>query len=120
MSKSVIDVEHFRKALVALREELLELQRTGDEAAETVELDQSRVGRLSRMDAMQAQSMSIEAKRRRKLKLQAIAASLERIGRDEYGHCFGCAEDINPNRLDVDPTATLCIDCASSRQDSGR
>jgi len=36
-----------------------------------VELDQSKVGHLSRMDAMQSQAMAVEAKRRREIKYNA-------------------------------------------------
>ena len=42
-----------RDKLLKLRDELQRLSATGDEAVAVVELDQSKVGRLSRMDAMQ-------------------------------------------------------------------
>lgn len=47
-----------REKLLRLREELESLAATGNESAVVVELDQSKVGRLSRMDAMQAQAMA--------------------------------------------------------------
>jgi DnaK suppressor protein len=107
---------HYRKKLLSLKEALLQAQETGEEAEQTVELDQSRVGRLSRMDAMQAQAMSIETGRRRRLKLLQIDAALERIEADEFGYCQECGEDIAPARLEVDPTVLLCINCASARE----
>ena len=39
--------------------------------------------------------------------------NLGRIDRDEYGDCQSCDEPINPKRLEFDPTATLCVNCAS-------
>ena len=60
-----LDIHFFRERLAARLLELNDLAETGDAAAKPVELDQTRVGRLSRMDAMQAQAMSIETKRRR-------------------------------------------------------
>ena len=45
-----------RDKLLKLRDELEEIAATGDEFAAVVELDQSKVGRLSRMDALQAQA----------------------------------------------------------------
>jgi len=103
-----------RRKLVALRDELREDSDTGREAAGTVELDQSRVGRLSRMDAMRAQAMSVEAQRRRALLLVRVDAALTRIDAEEYGDCLRCGEPIATARLEVDPTATLCITCASA------
>lgn len=109
----IMDLNHFREKLLSLQEELGNIEKTGDEAAETVELDQSRVGRLSRMDAMQAQAMSVESKRRRQIKLQRIKTALKRIDDEEYGLCLKCEEEIDPKRLEFDPSAVLCIECAN-------
>jgi len=105
-----------RKTLLALKQTLLQAQETGDQAEQTVELDQSRVGRLSRMDAMQAQAMSKETGRRRRQKLIQIEAALRRLEGDDYGFCQDCGEEIAPARLEVDPAVLLCIDCASARE----
>lgn len=108
-----MDKEHFKNKLLKLREELQQIEESGNEAAKTVELDQSSVGRLSRMDAMQAQAMSIESKRRREIKEKRIESALQRIDNDEFGYCLSCEEDIDPKRLEFDPSALLCIDCAN-------
>jgi DnaK suppressor protein len=102
-----------REKLLRLREELEGLAATGDESAAVVELDQSKVGRLSRMDAMQAQAMAQATAARRDAMLRNIAAALERFDSGEYGICQECGEPINPKRLEVDPTALRCIDCAN-------
>ncbi len=118
MSKSGdIDPKAVRVALIARRETLLRLVDSSAEARQTVELDQSRVGRLSRMDALQSQAMSVETDRRRKVELQQIAAALGRIEDGDYGTCLGCGEAIAPQRLALNPTAPVCIECAQS---SGR
>lgn len=111
-----MSIENHRKALIELRELLLKAQETGEEAEQTVELDQTRVGRLSRMDAMQAQAMSKETGRRRRQKLMQIEAALRRIENDEYGRCQECGEDIAAARLKVDPTVLLCIRCAEASE----
>lgn len=115
MDKFKIDTEYFREKLLGLRKELMEIEQTGNESARTVELDQSRVGRLSRMDAMQVQAMSIESKRRRSIKLQRIEAALQRIDKEEFGLCLKCGEEIDHKRLEFDPTSPLCIECAESK-----
>ena len=77
-----------------------------------VELDQSKVGRLSRMDAMQAQAMAQAAVGRRKLQLQRIDGALQRLDDGEFGLCRTCDEPINPQRLMFDPAVLTCITCA--------
>jgi DnaK suppressor protein len=108
----ITDVAELRRQLVLRLAELEQLKETGAEAARPVTLDQSKVGRLSRMDALQGQQMAAETARRRDVELQRVRAALARIDRDEYGYCLKCEEDINPKRLASDPAATLCIRCA--------
>lgn len=110
--------EEWRDKLLSLRAELQSLAETGDESAAVVELDQSKVGRLSRMDAMQAQAMAMAASNRRQVMLTNITAALKRIDDGDYGLCSECDEPINPQRLEFDPTAIHCIDCASKRETS--
>jgi len=102
----------FRQRLSTLQDELTDQRETGREAEKTVELDQTSVGRLSRMDALQGQAMSQESGRRRDASLQKIAAALGRLDRGEYGDCLVCEEPIALQRLEFDPAVTLCIDCA--------
>ena len=114
MSLSDKHLSDLKSLLLKQKAELHEADQTGEAAEEIVELDQTRVGRLSRMDALQAQAMSLETGRRRRQYLQDIGAALERINNNEYGECFECAEFIKPARLAADPTATLCIGCAEA------
>ena len=116
MDLSEKDLLNFKSLLLKLRSELLEAGETGQQAEEVVELDQTRVGRLSRMDAMQAQAMSLETGRRRRLHIAEIDLALERLRIGDYGDCFECGEPINPRRLEADPGATLCISCAEARE----
>ena len=108
-----------KEALLRLRDDLLGLADESAEHAAVVELDQSKVGRLSRMDAMQAQAMSQASGRRREATLRRITASLARLESGEYGICQSCEEPIDDKRLQFDPTALLCIGCAT-REEQGR
>jgi DnaK suppressor protein len=51
-------LDAFRQALISLRDQIEQLSNANREAAGTVALDQSMVGRLSRMDALQTQQMA--------------------------------------------------------------
>lgn len=108
--------EELKETLLRLRDDLRSLTEQNAEQAAVVELDQSKVGRLSRMDAMQAQAMAQETLKRREAKLRAIDVALLRIEEGEYGLCLNCDEPINPNRLAVDPTASYCIECANKHE----
>ncbi len=110
------EFEHFRQRLLQIQLELHSLLETGEDAARVVELDQTSVGRLSRMDALQGQAMSQERARRRKLELQRITAALRRLDKGEFGDCQDCGEPIDVRRLEMDPAAILCIRCATARE----
>ncbi len=114
------DLKQYKRRLLERQQELRALADSGNEAAKTVELDQARVGRLSRMDALQGQAMSLEAQRRRGIELRRIAAALRRIEESEYGCCLECGAAIGSGRLQLDPAAPLCITCASEAEKSPR
>ncbi len=108
------DIDRFRQQLLALQSELRAQEESTRTESEPVELDQARVGRLSRMDALQTQQMALETSRRRQVQLQKIEGALKRIESGDFGDCFVCAEEIDLRRLEVDPTNTRCIRCAEA------
>lgn len=112
LPRMTIDSSQYRALLLARRQQLTRID-SGSTSDRTVELDQSRVGRLSRMDALQGQAMSVAAKHRRQSELQRIAAALRRIDDDEYGYCEQCGGRIPAGRLEIDPAAELCVECAA-------
>jgi len=83
-----------------------------DELAPVV-LDQQSVGRLSRMDAIQRQAMAKETARRRNAEIARLRSALQRIDDEEFGYCAECGDEIPLRRLEIDPGATLCVNCAS-------
>ena len=104
-------IEQLRQRLLDLRSELKEAEIAYKESGDSIELDQTRVGRLSRMDAMQVHQMALETSRRRQHQLQKIEGALLRVDSEEYGYCFVCGEEIDARRLDADPTSTRCMGC---------
>lgn len=108
-----IDIAAMKTQLETRRAELERLIGASAEDSRPADLDQQRVGRLSRMDAMQVQAMAEETARRRAVELRRVEAALRRIAEDEYGWCTSCGEAIAPKRLENDPATPLCIACAS-------
>lgn len=103
--------KYWRTKLEELQNELLHLAEESAEGRNAVELDQTRVGRLSRMDALQSQAMNNAIAARRKQQLARIEAAFERLEEGEYGYCLGCGEEIAKKRLELDPTIPTCTGC---------
>jgi len=115
--KDKIDLNYFKKCL----EERLESIETSKERQKkdgaTVELDQARVGRLTRMDAMQQQAMSQATARLSQVESQRIQSALARMQAGEYGYCVICGEEIAEGRLRFDPSVVACISCAKEAEE---
>ena len=104
--------ESTRQILLKRKDELHAAHvATADDRA-AVELDQSKVGRLSRMDALQAQAMSQALDLRREAELRRIDAALERLDDGDYGYCVTCGDEIELGRLELDPSVSQCASCA--------
>lgn len=110
------DVEHFRKRLQQLREEITTPADTRNQSTVTVKLDQSSVGRLSRMGALQQQAMAQSCQQRAQATLQRAEAALKRLDDGSFGYCFDCDEAIATRRVEFDPTATRCVQCAEAKE----
>ncbi len=107
-----IDLEYFKKRLEERLEEIIAAQESRKKELAPVELDQARVGRLTRMDAMQQQAISQAAARLADLELQRIQSALGRMQSGDYGYCIICDEEIAEGRLRFDPSILTCISCA--------
>jgi DnaK suppressor protein len=78
------DTKALRQRLTDCLDELNTLSASGKASRDPLELDQSSLGRLSRMDAMQGQAMATEGERRRSIEHQRIAQALSRIEEGNY------------------------------------
>jgi len=96
--------------------ELLGIADLIDSSAVSVKLDQSAIGRVSRVDAMQQQAMALASQERQDEHLRRIKSALARIDDGEFGDCLQCLNEIPMARLEIDPSIELCLDCASSSQ----
>ncbi len=112
MSEAAADSAAVRRRLEALLAECRAASTATADDRKPVELDQTTVGRLSRVDAMQRQAMAQAAERQRHLRIQRLRAALERLDQGDYGYCVRCGEEIAPRRLAADPAIPTCIDCA--------
>ena len=110
------DHHELRDLLEASKGEMERLLELGREAEKPVAVDSS-IGRLTRMDALQQQSMAQATGGKGALRLRQIVAALGRMDEGSYGDCLGCQEPIPVVRLRVRPEATLCITCQTAREE---
>lgn len=106
----------YRECLESLREELASQYEDGNSAVDTVVLDQSKVGRLSRMDALQQQKMAQSTMRNVANRLRLVIIALARIDSGDYGYCVDCGNDIETGRLAARPEAPCCFACQSQQE----
>ena len=106
-----MDAAYLRARIEGEQQELRMLSDAGRKARAPIELDQQSVGRLSRMDAIQQQSMDLAREERRRARLAMLTATLHRLDNHEFVCCLACGEDISRQRLEIDPVVTLCVDC---------
>ena len=89
-----------------LDHQLAKLQRSmrvTDEALRPIELDQTTVGRLSRIDSLQTQGLMKNLHQREQIKLALLLEALKRIEMRTYGVCTACGSCIPFGRLCVFP-----------------
>lgn len=70
------------------------------------------IGRLSRLDSMQAQQMNLAQQRRQREELEHLHSALERMDKGAYGTCAYCLSPIAYERLEAMPDAVVCVSCA--------
>ena len=105
------ELERYRQLLDDLRAQLRASIDGEDDASNPVEPDRA-IGRLTRQDAMQAQQMALELKRRNKIRLEQVERALGRCEEGSYGLCTRCEEEIGLARLEVKPETPVCVECA--------
>lgn len=108
------EIRKFEDLLRQLAEELEALIASEDPTKESITPDKA-IGRLTRMEAIQAQSMSAEGRRRQEKRLTAVKRALERIEKGSYGTCVRCGDPIPKGRLEVMPESAFCVKCAARR-----
>jgi len=79
------------------------------------EIDQSSVGRLSRIEALQNQGFTDSLKERERTQFEEVMQALGRLDDGTYGVCLTCRAPIEYDRLLVFPEARCCAACRSSQ-----
>ncbi len=103
--------ESFRPIILERMEEIEKgLEKSSSEDTKAVSPDVA-IGRLSRLDSMQMQQMSLAAQRRLREEMENLRMALGRIDAGRYGSCELCGKDISRERLEYQPAAVSCVPC---------
>jgi DnaK suppressor protein len=108
--------DKFRHRLEAELAETREAMAQAGVSAGTVTLDQSSVGRLSRMDALQQQAMAQASRERLAIRVRRIEAALARVRAGSFGKCCQCGAPVEPERLALDAATVFCAACQEDRE----
>lgn len=107
--------EYFRQRLL---DEIAQLDISMQEAQgamATVVLDQTSVGRVARMDAMQQQAMAQALHERMQVSHRRLQAALDRIDARSFGICCQCEEELDAQQLIRDPATVICLACIAEK-----
>jgi len=104
------ELAEYKELIETQIEELKETIISMAESVKPIEPDTA-IGRLSRMEAIQAKSISESNLKAKRMRLQRLEGALQRIARGTFGFCTVCEEDISEKRLKIAPESTVCMDC---------
>ncbi|MBN1995463.1 MAG: TraR/DksA C4-type zinc finger protein [Anaerolineae bacterium] len=95
-----------------------DLQKTKEELERLTELLEEK--QVSGLDAGSAGfytwEMNLARKEQAVNQLEILRNALNRIEAGTYEVCAQCGRCINPERLEILPTTTLCLNCATKQQ----
>ena len=70
------------------------------------------IGRLSRMDAINNKSVAESALHKAKEKLKKLEYVKSQIGKEGFGLCKQCGNQIPVGRIIIRPESVYCVNCA--------
>jgi DnaK suppressor protein len=111
-------VAAYRSILEQRLREVEEALGLAAEGAAPVALDQARVGRLARIDALQQQALAAGRRDALLTERRRLTAATERIRAGHFGICCRCDSEIDDARLRADPATPFCLACLAELKSS--
>lgn len=107
-------LQHFRNILVAWKQSLMEeVDRTVDHMKEDATNFSDPADRATQEEEF---ALELRARDRERKLIRKIEKTITRLDIDDYGYCDACGIEIGLQRLEVRPTAELCIDCKTTQE----
>ena len=102
----------FKTILERLIAQLDRELNAGHDMTAVVSLDDP-IGRLSRIDALQAQEIALGLKAGTQRRYDMARRALAAVENGTYGVCVGCHNPISDARLEALPETSLCVECSA-------
>lgn len=100
--------KHIIQEIESLRDDIASLK----EQVQPIAPDNA-IGRLSRMEAINAKSINEAALQKAKIKLEKLKTVLVDLDEDpDFGLCAECGEPIPTGRIMLIPESRMCVNCA--------
>ncbi len=105
---------HFRNILVAWKQSLMEeVDRTVDHMKEDATNFSDPADRATQEEEF---ALALRARDRERKLIRKIEKTIDRLDAGDYGYCDACGIEIGLQRLEVRPTAEMCIDCKTTQE----
>lgn len=95
------------KRLIQFEEQIVELK----DLSKPIEPDCA-IGRVSRMDAINNQSISQSQLAKKLLQKNGLEAALDNMDQDDFGKCINCGQAIQLGRILIMPESRKCVNCS--------
>lgn len=107
-------LKHFREILLAWKKSLMEeVDRTVDHMQEEASNFSDPADRATQEEEF---TLELRARDRERKLVRKIDKTIARLDDEDYGYCDACGVEIGLQRLEVRPTADLCIDCKTTQE----
>lgn len=105
---------HFKGILVKWKKSLMEeVDRTMDHMQEEASSFSDPADRATQEEEF---TLELRARDRERKLVRKIEKTIALVDADEYGFCEACGIEIGLQRLEVRPTAEMCIDCKTTQE----
>lgn len=105
---------HFRNILIAWKTSLMkEVDRTMDHMQEEASNFSDPADRATQEEEF---TLELRSRDRERKLVKKIDKTIARVDADDYGYCDACGIEIGLQRLEVRPTADMCIDCKTTEE----
>ena len=95
------------KRLIKFKEQIVELK----ELSKPIEPDCA-IGRVSRMDAINNQSVSQSQLAKKLIQKNGLEAAIQNMDQDDFGKCIVCGQEIQLGRILIMPESRKCVNCS--------
>jgi DnaK suppressor protein len=113
-----VDIEHYRRRLLSLEQDLLKKLGREVEVARETRDDQAEIGDIAVVDELKEEYFAVAETD--SVKLAQVRAALKRIDDGTFGRCLVDDQPINEKRLEAVPWTPYCLKHQQELEETAR